>query len=136
MANTIQVGFSSKVGVFLHHLLTSNVQDVGAEEAARVMGISRRNVSAMLAYGVRSQYLTMIWEADGQHYKIADDVVIQKGSGPWYEVFVPMPEGFDAEIDFDIEFLKIRRSWVDAKDVPPPHTTGVRSVFDLAGSLL
>lgn len=133
MSNEIQVSYASKVGVFLHHLLNTDVVHVGAEDAARVMGVARRSVSSMLAYGVRSGYLEMTWEADGQRYKLAPEAIVRKGTGPWYEVYVPLPECYEG--DFDFEFLKVRRSWVEAKDLPPPITTGVRSVFDLAGSL-
>lgn len=133
MSNLIQISYSSKIGALLDHVLSTPPFEVGLSDAATIMGVACKSVSSMLSNGVRSGYLCMTWEKDGLHYKIADGVIVQQGRGPWFDIHLPIPDGY--EYDFDSEFLKVRRSWVSANGLPPPVTTGVRSVFDLARSL-
>lgn len=123
---------TSKMAKTLMYMLHTGKKSLWAGDVAQVMGCERKQVASLCSPMVRKGFLRMEWHADGQHYTWAAGLVIDLNA-PYLTVSLQPVDESAPELDWAEEFLKVRRSWVKAEELPPPFTNGVRSVFDLAG---
>ncbi len=127
---------TSRVARMLMYMHHTRKYSLDAGEAAVAMSCDRKQVPSLCARMVRKGFLRMEWHGDGQHYVWPARLALVTDG---YDLTVSIPSESEsepeAEPDWCDEFLKVQHSWVKADGLPPPFTTGVRSVFDLGGSL-
>lgn len=125
---------TSKMAKMLMYMVHTGKKSLWAGDVAVAMGCERKQVASLCSPMVRKGFLLMEWHADGQHYTWAPGLLVNLHA-PYLTVSLQPVDESAPGVDWSEEFLKVQRSWVKADGLPPPFTSGVRSVFDLAGSL-